>query len=78
MKFEQVAPLLNSVLKETLGETAVQVEDLQNVVELGKAYEDIIIIAEIIENWREKGSDSGYICDSFFNIIDILDKGDWI
>lgn len=42
MKFEQVAPLLNSVLKETLGETAVQVEDLQNVVELGKAYEDII------------------------------------
>ena len=42
MKFEQVAPLLNSVLKETLGETAVQVEDLHNVVELGKAYEDII------------------------------------
>ena len=43
-----------------------------------EAYEDIIVIAEIIENWREKGSDSGYICDSFFNIIDILNKGGWI
>ena len=43
-----------------------------------EAYEDIIIIAEIIENWREKDSDSGYMCDSFFNIIDILDKGGWI
>ena len=43
-----------------------------------EAYEDIIVIAEIIENWRKKGSDSGYMCDSFFNIIDILDKGGWI
>ena len=43
-----------------------------------EAYGDIIIIAEIIEDWREKGSDSSYICDSFFNIIDILDKGGWI
>ena len=42
MKIEQVSTILNSVLKETLGETAIQVEDLQNVVELGKAYEDII------------------------------------
>lgn len=43
-----------------------------------EAYGDIIIIAEIVEHWREKGSDFGYICDSFFNIIDILDKGGWI
>ena len=43
-----------------------------------EAYEDIIIIAEIIEKRKKKGSDSGYICDSFFNIIDILDKGGWI
>ena len=43
-----------------------------------EAYEDIIVIAEIIENWREKGSDSGYMCDTFFNIINILDKGGWI
>lgn len=42
MKIEQVHTLLNSVLKETLGQEAIQVEDLQNVVELGKAYEDII------------------------------------
>lgn len=42
MKIEQVHTLLNSVLKETLGQNAIQVEDLQNVVELGKAYEDII------------------------------------
>lgn len=42
MKIEQVHTLLNSVLQETLGQNAIQVEDLQNVVELGRAYEDII------------------------------------
>nr|DAG32761.1 MAG TPA: major capsid protein [Caudoviricetes sp.] len=42
MKIEQVHTLLNSVLKETLGETAIQVEDLQNVVALGTVYEDIL------------------------------------
>lgn len=42
MKIEQVHTLLNTVLQETLGETAVQVEDLQNVVALGTAYENIL------------------------------------
>lgn len=42
MKVTQAYTILNSILKETLGETAIQVEDLKDVVTLGRAYEDII------------------------------------
>lgn len=42
MKFEQVATLLNDVLKETLGKSDIVVEDIKDTVALGKAYEDII------------------------------------
>lgn len=42
MKFEQVATLLNDVLKETLGTSEIVVEDIKDVVALGKAYDDII------------------------------------
>lgn len=42
-----------------------------------EAYEDILMIAEIIEEWRNKGSGDG-LCDSFLEIVDILDKGGWV
>lgn len=42
MKVEQIYEIMNSVTKELLGDTIVVAEDLSNIVELGKQFEDVV------------------------------------
>lgn len=47
MKIEQVANLVNATTKEVLGETAIQTDDLSNVVDIGKQ----IVDANAVDNY---------------------------
>lgn len=47
MKVEQIASLVNASTKEVLGETAIQTEDLSNVVDIGKQLVD----ANAVDNY---------------------------
>lgn len=47
MKIEQVANLVNATTKEVLGETAIQTQDLSNVVDIGKQ----IVGANAVDNY---------------------------
>ena len=42
-----------------------------------EAWDDICKIAEVVEKWRDEGLGDG-LCDSFLEIVDILDKGGWV
>lgn len=42
MKVEQIATLMNTVTEELLGDSIIVAEDLSNVVDLGKAFEDSV------------------------------------
>lgn len=42
MKVEQIYEIMNSVTKEMLGDTIIVAEDLSNIVELGKQFEDVV------------------------------------
>lgn len=47
MKVEQIASLVNATTKEVLGETAIQTQDLSNVVDIGKQ----IVDANEVDNY---------------------------
>lgn len=47
MKVEQIASLVNATTKEVLGETAIQTDDLSNVVDIGKQ----IVDANAVDNY---------------------------
>lgn len=47
MKIEQIASLVNATTKEVLGETAIQTQDLSNVVDIGKQ----IVDANEVDNY---------------------------
>lgn len=42
MEVKQIYEIMNSVTKEMLGDTIVVAEDLSNIVELGKQFEDVV------------------------------------
>ena len=42
MKVEQIYEIMNSVTKELLGDSIIVAEDLSNIVELGKQFEDVV------------------------------------
>lgn len=42
MKVEQIYEIMNGVTKELLGEDVIVAEDLSNIVELGKQFEDVV------------------------------------
>ena len=41
MKMEQVYGILNTITNEILGDSVVVAEDLSNIVDVGRAYEDM-------------------------------------
>ena len=49
MTVKQIADLVNSSTKEVLGETAIQTEDLSNVVDIGKQ----IVDANAVDNYAK-------------------------
>lgn len=42
MKVEQIYEIMNSVTREMLGDSIIVAEDLSNIVELGKQFEDVV------------------------------------
>ena len=54
MKVNQVAEIINTISAEMLGEAAITTEDLSNIVDIGKSFEDVFADDNGVEQFMKK------------------------
>lgn len=54
MKVTQIATILNEISKEMIGETAVVNEDLSNIVDIGRAFTNVLTADGGVDNYVKK------------------------
>ena len=69
MKVTQVATILNEISKEMVGETAVVNEDLSNIVDIGRAFTNVLTADGGVDNYVKKIMDKARIFRRLYLIV---------